>query len=81
MWTWTFSPSIIGVFLMVFAYREGNNGEEKFNELTMANLEAGSTRYVHEEETKRTTHQGMEDTIYCCCRCTKQDVTRYARLV
>ncbi|CAM9836918.1 unnamed protein product, partial [Scytosiphon promiscuus] len=37
-------PSIIGVVLMVLVYRTGGNGEEKYNELTMANVEQESVR-------------------------------------
>lgn len=44
MFTCICSPSLVGVFLMVFVYREGNNGQEKFNEITMANLDAQSNR-------------------------------------
>lgn len=40
----TFIPSLVGVFLMVFVYRTGDNGEEKFNEITMANVQQESDR-------------------------------------
>lgn len=30
---------------MVFVYRTGDNGEEKFNEITMANVQQESDRY------------------------------------
>ena len=32
------------MLLMVFVYRDGGNGQEKYNEITMANVEAESTR-------------------------------------
>lgn len=41
----TNSPSLIGVLLMVLVYRTGGNNEENFNEITMGNLQKGSSRY------------------------------------
>ncbi|CAN0322366.1 unnamed protein product [Pylaiella littoralis] len=40
----TFIPSLIGVLLMVFVYRDGGGTEENFNEITMGNVKAQSSR-------------------------------------
>lgn len=44
--TYINSPSPIGVLLMVLVYRTGGNGEENFNEITMANVLQESKRSV-----------------------------------
>lgn len=41
-----YRPSLLGVVLMVLVYFSGGNGEENYNELTMANIAKTSDRSV-----------------------------------